>query len=46
MDTDLSKLLEGSDEYTFNPARLDAVPPDGRFAEVIRAGKVCSAGVE
>jgi hypothetical protein len=29
MDTDLKKLLEGKDEYLFNPERLDAIPVTG-----------------
>lgn len=39
MDTDLNKLLEGSDEYTFNPGRLDAVPLTGSLKRSSEPGK-------
>jgi hypothetical protein len=39
MDADLGKLLEGSDEYIFNPGRLDAVPVTGTLRKSSEPGK-------
>jgi hypothetical protein len=39
MDADLGKLLEGSDEYMFNPGRLDAVPVTGALKRSSEPGK-------
>jgi len=39
MDTDLNKLIEGSDEYMFNPGRLDAVPLTGALRRSSEPGK-------
>jgi hypothetical protein len=39
MDADLGKLLEDSDEYMFNPRRLDAVPVTGSLRKSSEPGK-------